>query len=256
MRDCPNCSTSVPEGSRFCPECGRALTDEADATVVRTPGRHWPPHPVLMIAAFVWIGSIVLLVAGVWAWGVVAFLAAAVLFLTQREAERRAAKHALLGFRERFFATRAAVAARSRGQLDLFRARRERAELEAEKGRALHRLGHAVFYGDKAGTKSARNEVQAVVERIAEKEAEIETLIRQIDARVRRAQVNVNPTEQIKAEQPPEPARIPEPWPPPDEADRPEPTPAPEPAPDESPLEPDAPATPESRAKTPARRQP
>jgi outer membrane biosynthesis protein TonB len=223
--------------------------------MVRPPGRRWPPHPVQIIAGLVWIGSIVLLAAGVWAWGVVAFLAAAVLFLTQREAERRGAKHALLGVRERFFAIRAAVAARSRGQLDLFRARRERAELEAEKGRALHRLGHTVFYGDKAGTKSAKAEVQAVVDRIAEKEAEIETLIRHIDARVRRAQVNVKPTEQIKAEQPPEPARIPEPWPPPDEADRPEPTPPPEPLPDESPLEPDAPAAPQSRAKTRAQRK-
>ena len=218
--------------------------------MVRPPSSHWPPHPVLIIAALVLIGSIVLLAAGVWAWGAVAILAAAVLFLTQREAERRAAKHALLGVRERFFATRASVAARSRGQLDLFRARRERAELEAEKGRALHRLGHAVFYGDKEGTKSAKAEAQAVVDRIADKEAEIETLIREIDARVRRAHVNVRPTEQLKAEQPPEPVRIPEPWPPPDEADRPEPTPPPDPLPDESPPEPDAPAAPQSRART------
>ena len=256
MRDCSNCGTSVPEESRFCPECGRALTEEADATMVRPPGRHWPPHPVLIIAVLVGVGSVVLLAAGVWAWGLVALLAAAVLFLTQREAERRAAKHALLGVRERFFATRASVAARSRGQLDLFRARRERAELEAEKGRVLHSLGHAVFYGDKAGMKSANAAVQAVVDRIAEKEAEIQTLIREIDARVRRAQVNVKPTEQIKAEQPPEPVRIPEPWPPPDEADRPEPPPAPDPLPDESPLEPDAPpAAPQARAKTRARRK-
>jgi hypothetical protein len=245
VRDCPHCGTSVSASSRFCPEWGRPLMQEAGATMVRPPGRQWPPHPVLIIALLVWVGSVVLLAAGVWAWGVVAFLAGAVLFLTQREAERRAAKHGLLGVRERLFATRASVAARSRGQLELFRARRERAELEAEKGRALHKLGHAVFYGDNAGTKAAKAEMQAVVDRIAEKEAEIETLIRQIDARVQRAHANVKPTERITAEQPPEPVRIPEPWPPPDEADRPEPTPPPDPLPDESPLEPD-PAAPQS----------
>jgi outer membrane biosynthesis protein TonB len=255
MRDCPHCGSSVPENSRFCPECGRGLTEEAAATAIRPPARHWPPHPVLVIAGAIWIGSVVLLVAGVWAWGVVAFLAAGILVLTQREAERRAAKHALLGFRERIFATRDSVAARSRGHLELFRARRERAELEAERGRALHKLGHAVFYGDKAGTKSAKAEVQAVVDRISEKEAEIETLIRQIDARVQRAEVTVKPTETIKAEQPPEPARIPEPWPPPDEADIPEPAPAPETSPE--PEEPELPPSPQSseRAKASARRK-
>jgi zinc-ribbon domain len=247
MPNCPHCGTSVWANSRFCPECGRPLTEEPRATAIREPARRWPPYPALMITVAVWIGSIVLLVAGVWAWGVVAFLAAGILFLTQREAERRAAKFALLGARERVSAARAALAARSRGHLELFRARRERAELEAERGRALHRLGHAVFYGDKAGTKAAKAEVQAVVDRISEKETEIETLISQINARVQKAQAGVKATEQIQAEQPPEPARIPEPWPPPDEADRPEPVPAPEPA--LSPDEPQQAPAPQSRAK-------
>jgi len=203
---------------------------------------------VLVIAVLVWIGSIVLLAGGVWAWGLVAFLAAGMLFLTQREAERRAAKYALLGFRERFFATRASLAARSRGQLELFRSRRERAELEAERSRGLHRLGHAVFYSDKAGTKSAKADVEAIVKRISTKEAEIESLIRQTGERVQRVQAGVKPTEQIQAEQPPEPARIPEPWPPPDEGDPPTPFPDPEPSPAEPP-EPEHPPMPQSKRR-------
>jgi len=203
---------------------------------------------VLVIAVLVWIGSIVLLAGGVWAWGLVAFLAAGMLFLTQREAERRAAKYALLGFRERFFATRASLAARSRGQLELFRSRRERAELEAERSRGLHRLGHAVFYSDKAGTKSAKADVEAIVKRISTKEAEIESLIRQTGERVQRVQASVKPTEQIQAEQPPEPARIPEPWPPPDEGDPPTPFPDPEPSPAEPP-EPEHPPMPQSKRR-------
>jgi hypothetical protein len=247
MPDCPTCGTPVAAESRFCPECGRPLTDEARDTMVQPSERLWPPQPIMIVAGLIWIGSIILLAGGVWAWGVVAFLAAGILVLSQREAERRAAKYALAGFRERVFATRAAVAARSRGHLEIFRARRELAELVAERNRGLHRLGAAVFASDKAGTKAAKEEVQAVVDRINEKEAEIEALIRQIDERVNRAQVGVRPTERIQGEQPPEPVRIPEPWPPPDEADRPS-VPEPEPGPAEEP-QPEQPPSPQSKRK-------
>jgi zinc-ribbon domain len=245
MPDCPTCGSDVAAESRFCPECGRPLTEEARDTTIRPSERRWPPHPVMIVAGLVLIGSIILLAGGVWAWGLVAFLAAGILVLFQREAERRAAKLALAGFRERVTATRAAVAARSRGHLEIFRARRELAELLAERNRRLHRLGAAVFEGDKAGTKAVKEEVQAVVDRISEKEGEIETLIRDIDERVNRAQVGVRPTERIQGEQPPEPVRIPEPWPPPDEADRPS-VPQPEPDPAEEP-EPEQPPRPQSK---------
>jgi hypothetical protein len=249
MPECSNCGASVPAGSRFCPECGRPLGEDDGATAIRTVHRRWPPDPVLLVVVLVAIGGIILLAGGVWAWGLAVLLAAGVLFLFQREAERRAAKYALAGFRERVFATRAAVAARSRGQLEIFRARRERAELDAERHRALHQLGHAVFYGDKEGTESARAAVEAVVERIREKEAEIEALIQQTEERVHRAQAGVRPTEQLRGEQPPEPARVPEPWPPPDEGDPPAPIPVPEPSPAEPPPEPEHPPMPQSKRR-------
>jgi len=247
MPDCPTCGTEVAAGSRFCPECGRPLTEEARDTMIRPSERWWPPHPLMIVAGLVLIGSIILLAGGVWAWGLVALLAAGILVLSQREAERRAARFALAGFRERVVATRSAVAARSRGHLEIFRARRELAELIAERNRGLHRLGAAVFEGNKAGTKAAKEEVQSVVDRIGEKEDEIEAFIRDIDERVNRAQAGVRPTERIQGEQPPEPVRIPEPWPPPDEADRPS-VPEPQPGPAEEP-EPEQPPKPQSKRR-------
>lgn len=193
------------------------------------------------------MGAIVLLAAGEWAWGIVALLGAAVVFLVTRAEERRVAKYALGGVSARFSASRDAIAARSRGQIDLFRARRERAELEFEKARALQTLGGAVFDEDKAGTKTAKAAVQDVVDRIEAKEAEIQGLIARTEERIQRAQAGVRPTERLEV--PPEPARIPEPWPPPDEGEPPEPVIVPEPSPDQPAPEPEQAPTPQAKAK-------
>jgi hypothetical protein len=209
--------------------------------------RLWPPDPFLVIVAALAVGAIILLATGTWAWGLVVLLGAAVLFLATRESERRAAAYALGGLQARFSARRDTLAARSRGQIDLFRARRERAELEGARVKALQRLGHVVFYEEKAGIKEARAAVQEVVDRITEKEAEIQALIERTDKRVERAQAGVKPTEKLEA--PPEPARIPEPWPPPDEGDPPEPAIVPEPSPDQPVPEPELPPPPQAKRK-------
>jgi zinc-ribbon domain len=243
VASCSNCGAAVPAEARFCPECGRLVG--SDTAISRTRS-WWPPQPLVIIVVLLAAGGIALLVGGEWAWGLVVLLAAGVVFLSQREAERRAARYALTGFRARFLASREAWSARSRGQLEIFRARRELAELEAERARGLHRLGYAVFEGDKEGTKSAKADVTALVERIHEKEAEIETLIRHTEERVQRAQAGVKPTERMEV---PEPARVPEPWPPPDEGDPPAPAPVPEPSPAEPLPDPEHPPMPETRAR-------
>ena len=168
-------------------------------------------------------------------------------FLGARAEEHRQAKYALGGVGARFSASRDSIAARSRGQIDLFRARRERAELEGERTRALQRLGYSVFYEDETGIEASRAAVQEVVDKITAKEAEIQALIDKTEERVQRAQAGVRPTE--KMESPPEPARIPEPWPPPDEGDPPSPAVVPEPSPDQPAPDPEPAPTPQAKAK-------
>jgi hypothetical protein len=234
VSECGRCGTVLAAESRYCPECGGPLGEDASARPRLTP-----PSPLLVIAALVGIGGIILLAGAVWAWGVVALLAAAVLFLFDQFVDRRVAARALAELRGRFAATRESVALRSRGQMGVFRARRELAELHIEKDRSLRELGEAVYSEDDKGMKAARTAVDAVGGRIREKEAEIETLIRETEAKIQRVQAPVQET--LKLEAPPEPARVPEPWPPPDEGDIPEP---PQPAPGEPTPGPEEPAPP------------
>lgn len=247
--ECGNCGSRVPEASRFCSECGRPLAGDATQTAAyeAPPRRGWLPDPLVIVAVLIGAGAVILFVGGEWLWGLVVLLLAVVVFLAGREGERRAARLRLAALAARLSAHRGAFSARSRGQLELFRARREMAELEAERGRWYAGLGRAVFEEDEAGSEAAKSTLGGLTERIRAKEAEIHTLIAQTDERVRRAQAGVAATE--KMESPPEPARIPEPWPPPDEGDPPEPARVPEPTPDAPPPEPERPPTPQGKRR-------
>jgi hypothetical protein len=247
LPDCPHCGSAVHVGGRFCSECGRPLAAAGEIAVRPPTRRLWPPDPFLVISGALVVGAVFLLASGVWAWGVVAFLGAVVVFLATRAEERRIAKYALGGLGARFSAGRDALTARSRGQIELFRARRERAELESERIRALQQFGHVVFYEDEEGMDPARTAVQEVVDKIATKEDEIQALIERTEQRVQRAQAGVRPTEKLEA--PPEPARIPEPWPPPDEGEPPAPAEVPEPSPDQPAPEPEHGPAPQAKAR-------
>jgi hypothetical protein len=96
-----------------------------------------------------------------------------------------------------------------------------------------------VYSEDETGMKAGRTAVDTVVGRIRDKEAEIENLIRETEVLIQRVQAPVQET--VKLEAPPEPARVPEPWPPPDEGDIPEP---PQPSPGEPTPGPEEPAPP------------
>jgi hypothetical protein len=249
LAECPNCGSTVPAASRFCPECGRPLAAAALATAVYDSPRRrlWPPDPILVVVLLVAAGGIILLVGGEWAWGLVVLLLAGLVFLGQREVERRTARRTLAALGARVAAHRDVFTARSRGQVELFRARRELAELEAQRARSYADLGRAVWEEDETGMEATKTALGGLAERVREKEAEIQGMIEQMDERVRRAQAGVAVTE--KMESPPEPARVPEPWPPPDEGDPPEPAIVPEPSPDAPPPEPEHPPTPQGKRR-------
>jgi hypothetical protein len=238
------CGAQVPEGGRYCSECGRP----AEPGPAPAPGRAWPVDPLVLIAILLAIGGAALLAGRAWAWGVAVLLLAALVVLARRELARPPGRRAFLDARLRAQAVGESLAVRSRGQVELFRARRDLAELDVERNRRLRDLGQAVFDGDETGMKGARAAVEAVVDRIREKEAEIQALMRSTEERVRRARAAARPTELLEPPGPigvpeptpptipePYPPAAPEPYPPPDEGTPPAPARIPEPTPDPGP---------------------
>jgi predicted nucleic acid-binding Zn ribbon protein len=259
--DCVNCGTAVPRESRFCPECGHPLHQASEQSPRR---RYWtPPDIALTIGIVAGVIGVVLLGAQLWLWAALALLLSGVVLLYRWEAGRRGAGLAL----SRIGAHRELVAARSRGQLELFRRRRDLAELQAERSRGYHELGRATHLGDGAAAGAARAQLDDVAVRIQAKEAEINALAHEVEERVRRVQAQSAPTRQMEA--PLEPARVPEPSPPLDEGNPPEPAqvpepspapmpepssvPVPEPSPDEPPPQPEHPPAPQSRRRRTSR---
>ena len=220
MSDCPTCGASLPATARFCPACGREVPEEA------REGRSLPrPGIVEAAAAVLALLAVVLLALALWPWALVCLLAALVLVLGRARLAHGNWRPSVRHARSRLSVTRERWAARSREQVEVFRARRELADLESERGRLLRDLGTAVYAGDEPGTEAARAALDAVAARVEAKEAEIATLRHETQERVERARAEVRPTQIMEA---PEPAQVPEPWPPPDEAALPEPDPEPD----------------------------
>lgn len=261
---CENCGSTLPAKSRFCPECGARVGATAGETAVQEMPEHeptaapvdlmlaerrffgvTPPTGLLALAVAAFVLAIVLLVSGRWVWGLLpaaaaAFLAFAFVKQTKRVPARasgvaKASVEALEAVKARAEATFETVAAHGSARIELMRLRRELGELAGERGRLLRDLGEAVYEGDRKATKELKERVGELDVRIEAKEAEMTAVAEQAERRIERAQLEVQPTQVVKAEQQPdgvpEPARVPEPFPPPDEGDRPAPPDIPEPRP-------------------------
>jgi hypothetical protein len=244
--ECPTCGAAVEAGAPFCSECGSP--SRAHDGVEARLRRYWSaPDLGLLAGGALAVLGIVLLGAQAWLWAFLALGLAAVVLVLRIEAGRRATGSALA----RVSVQRRVVGARSRGQIELFRLRRELAELQAERSRAYQDLGRATHEEDAVGGRQATARVDETAVLITAKEEEIAVLLSQMEQRVRQAQADVTPTGRLEA--PPEPARVPEPFPPPDEGNPPEPARVPEPSPDDPVPEPEPPPAPETDRSQAAR---
>jgi hypothetical protein len=266
VAECRNCDARLERGARFCPQCGEP-TDAGDTRALEVPPDETGPVPVtidrseprfygvtpaaaaLFLAAATLALAIVLFALGRWPFGLIALGAAVLLAVAFFDAARRKQSGMARSTVEALDSAgaRAGVAAgslvtRGRATSRVFALRQDLRRLASQRPRLLFELGEAVYRGDAQATEEARSRVEELDRRAAEREAEIQHVVEATRHVLSRRRLEVQPTEVAEQPEepptpapgegnPPEPARIPEPYPPPDEGSPPQPTIIPEPGP-------------------------
>lgn len=198
---CRNCGGKLPRGSRFCPECGTRVGEPTEETSVEElPPDETGPVPVEYETARPRYFGV--------------FRGAHVV------------GPALRSVRERTGFAVESVAVHTTARRDLYRMRRELADLLARRAESARILGESVYAGDEEGTEAARAQLAELDGLATAKEEEMRQTVEAATERLRRAQLEVQPTQV----EPPVPA--PEPFPAP--SPPPQPVPVPEPTPEPS----------------------
>jgi membrane protein implicated in regulation of membrane protease activity len=211
-----------------------------------------PARFVLLCLGFAAFGAAIgLFATGSWAWGIGMLILAVILLALLAEATRRSAD-AWAQHSSRLAADgrahAATVAEVWRARLDAALTRwRTRSRLDAisyERGPALQALGEAVWRGDDAAERQARERLVELEHEAKRIEDALAEQLAGADERIRRARLPVQKTMMVTPNEPsapypppdegnpPQPAQVPEPYPPPDEGTP--PTPAPDPGRPES----------------------
>jgi hypothetical protein len=253
---CPSCGETLTPGARFCWSCGAAAGGLPSVETVPGPvvhasvERRWlglPMRFVLLCLGFAAFGAAVgLFATGSWAWGVVLLLLAFVLLAALAETSRRNSDVWMQRSTRLASDGRAQVATAAdvwRTRLDAtvsrWRTRSRLDAIEVERGPALQALGAAVWRGDKAAERQARERLVELEQEGKRVEDELAERLAGADERIRRARLPVQDTVMVTPNEPnppypppdegnpPQPAEVPEAYPPPDEGTP--PTPAPDP---------------------------
>ena len=220
--NCPRCGAESPDESRFCANCGLELeVRSGDTAIEQLPPDETGQVPVSVVRAEP---------------GLVRALTTAVRTIRESSLGReaaRAADRALAGVDVAL----ASLSARSRAQRDLLGLRRRLKDSLQRRDLLLRDLGEAVYTGDEEATETLKGDIGALDDSMAETRREMQAILEQAEASVRKTQLEVQPT-QI---QPPESPDIPEPYPPPGEVDPPQQPDIPEPYPPPGELDPPVP---------------
>jgi hypothetical protein len=259
---CSNCGEAVPEGARFCPSCGGRLEGGSTAVIPPPPNETGrvpvavaraephlfgvtPPLAVLVLAVAALVVGILLAVLGHGLFGGLLLVLAGLLLVLYVVVSRPGGAVDAAGERLRFAAT--AVGASTAARRESTRLRSDLNRLRSDREQRLRKLGEAVYGDDEEETARLRQELADVDEEIAGRERELELVAARAREQVSKAKLEVQATKMVEVPgepgiEPPEPVRIPEPYPQPGEADPPEPARVPEPYP--PPGEADIPAPP------------
>jgi hypothetical protein len=259
---CSNCGEAVPEGARFCPSCGGRLdggstavippppneTGRVPVAVARTEPHLFgvtPPLAVLVLAVAALVVGILLTVLDRGLFGGLLLVLAGLLLVLYVVVSRPGGAVDAAGERLRFAAT--AFGASTAARRESVRLRNDLTRLRSDREQRLRELGAAVYGDDEAETARLRQELADLDEEIAGRERELPLVAARAREQVSKAKLEVQATKMVEIPgepgiEPPEPVRIPEPYPQPGEADPPEPARVPEPYP--PPDEADIPAPP------------
>jgi membrane protein implicated in regulation of membrane protease activity len=253
---CRRCGAVLAPGARFCSSCGAPVDESPQLETVPGPvvhesvERRWlglPARFVLLCLGFAALGaSIGLFTTGSWPWAIVLLLLAGVMLAALAEGTRRSAdvwaKHSSrLAADGRAHAVTAAEVWRTRLDTSLTRWR-TRSRLDSiafERRPVLQTLGEAVWQGDAAAEREARQRLEELEQEAKRIEDQLVERLAGADERIRQARLPVQDTVMVTPNEPsapypppdegnpPQPAEIPEAYPPPDEGTP--PTPAPDP---------------------------
>jgi zinc-ribbon domain len=270
---CRNCGAELAPGARFCSSCGAATGELPPLETVPGPvvresvERRWlgmPARFVLLCLGFAAFGAAVgLFATGSLAWGIVMLLLAIILLALLGEATRRGpgewAQHSSrLAADGRAHAATTAEVWRTRldAMLSRWRTQSRLDAIDVERGPALQALGEAVWRGDRAAERQARQRLVELEQEGKRIEDELAERLAGADERIRRARLPVQETIMVTPNEagsaggeaavarpedpgpsppypppdegnPPQPAEVPEAYPPPDEGTPPVPAPDP-----------------------------